>query len=68
MRRHRNAEPRWMQARFAGTCACGKTVRKDDQILYWAGNVKPVLCCECGEQYERDLATDDFDYLNNSCL
>lgn len=67
MRRHRNTAPYWLTAKFPGACSCGTKIPKGAKALYSPSN-RTVQCQPCGEQYERDLAADDFDQMGNGCL
>jgi hypothetical protein len=60
MKRHRNASPVWMAARFASACACRQAIRRGDRILYHPAS-RTAQCQTCGKEHQRNLAADDFD-------
>ena len=58
----------WITAKFPSTCpGCKRPIRKGDRIQ-WHQSSRKAYCESCGEQHELDLAADDFDVMNNTCL
>jgi len=47
MSRYRQ-DPRWIVARFASTCSCGKPIAKGERIYYYP-TARKAYCHECGE-------------------
>ena len=60
--KRRYSPPKWIHARFAATCSCGRPITPK-QLALWFAREKRLYCRACGEQYERDLAAANWDEL-----
>ena len=44
----RGGDPRWISAKYQGTCSCGATIQKGARAYYFP-NGKTIKCETCGE-------------------
>lgn len=59
-RRFQNNDPRWLEARYAGECSCGKKIAKGDRCA-WFPLGRKLYCEACGDGPMRRFEADVFD-------
>ena len=61
-RNRQNNDPRWITARYTGTCHCGRSVNPGDLILYFPIG-KSVSCQACGKIDEMRIQDEELNAI-----
>ena len=62
----RGLDPKWMQAKYAGTCKrCGKAIKAGERMFYFP-NARACYCSAdgCGGKESRAFESAAFDEMN----
>ena len=57
-----NGDPRWLTAKYASTCACGKCINPGDEIM-WFPRQRVAECETCGLMTQAHIEDDNLNQV-----